>query len=337
MLFVINKVSISFLTLILIGFVSCSTLDYDSGYGTKIVMNSHLSTTANAQVYLTESFDMGVNIDKFYPVQNADVWLYEDELKKAHFNFMGVAKYEANYVPLPDKTYTIKAYAPTLPSALGAVAMPKKPQIRDFNHVYSYNYIDTVFDPMDSIFVPVVIKDTMLSTWVSFKFKDFDELGNYYRLIIRKESILNKNNEEIRTNKVGMWNNHTASPYLNWMYLYGVPMHYYIFSDEENNGAEFTLGFELINSVTERFPIKYYIYFEHLSAQTIDYYRNIGEHYKGYRNVDNDSTMNVDIMKTDFTPNYVPYIMDNPIEGGYGFITTGSGMVDSVIYLKRPD
>ncbi len=121
--------------------------------------------------------------------------------------------------------------------------------------------------------------------------------------------------------------------------FYGLPREYIFLNDDINNGSEFEIKVKLTENKKAEYPIKYLISFEHLSYQTVEYYTDLDNYYSSYSKLAHslDSTMNVDIMKTDDVPNYVPYVSKSYVKGGYGAITAGSGFTDSIIYNTKPE
>jgi len=332
-----NKGLIIFIALyILAMFMACTSTEYDFGRDSKIVLNTFISTAEPPVVYLATSYTVGAEWqhDMHVPLLNAHVNMYEGDVKVADLIPDDLGRYSTKYLPKPNTAYTLIAKAPDLPQARGSVLLPDDVSLYDLTYSNQIVYIDS-FRP--NPYYPgslVHVLDTINTVVVSFKYKDLSAKGNVYKVSLRKIKAIESGNNYYEFNSLipmyGFSVNPKEAAHVLWN-VYICEM--YVF-DSTYNDQEITVNYTIYDDFDEaNLPITYYVYIENLAPDSYDYLSSL-QAYAALKNSYNnakDSAITVDFLKDEFVPNYVPYVIENPINGGYGFVGGASGVKDSIV------
>ncbi len=324
----------SFFLMFVAFFVQCSTTDYDFGREPKIVINSFLSTARSVEVILAQSYNH-MSEEGPVPITNAKVTLYENGQEIAVLYHDKFGRYLSPFIPRANNEYEIVAEAPGFPTASGKVEIPPDVQVKNFRKS------TLSFDRFDTVYMGTTIRvDTIYKLDFSFTYTDFPAKGNVYRIQSRQAIKFGEKGNESEFSVIL----HNYYPSLNpgeVRFMLNPSSYYspvFFISDSLYNGQDIEVETNISLETNQYQSLgKYYLYFECLSQKTYDYYVMLNDYYEKSRYLTNDEDgMSLDYLSSESIINYIPYVEEERISNGFGFIGAASGIVDTVI-IQKPD
>jgi hypothetical protein len=337
-----NKI-IFWLTILPVGFYyNCVNTDYDFGQAPQITMNAFLTNTEPVTIFLTESYFSSSSSDDrlVHIIENAHVILFEDGVEKIVLAYDQLGRYISNYYPLPGKKYKIIATVPGLGEVSSETTLPETITFNSFNSTLEFEYIDTLIPNPEHPNWPLIkYQDTLVYYNINLSFNELPQTGNMYRLSVRKLMSYNVGSGKLYYNKTLQQIGAKVDPKVEqFAFNNFIRFNYYIFYDSLVNNQTISIKTAIYNHDEKiEYPVKYYIYLENLSEQTIGYYNFLSDYFDANWDLSqSDSNSIYTPIKSEFVQNYIPYIFEDNIEGGYGYVCSGSGAIDSIIINERP-
>lgn len=323
-----NKTTLLLLSCILLH--ACSSTDYDYGKDTKPVLNAIVTNCDKPMVQLTQSISIAENNALIYNINDATIHINENQANNTVFshNFGGL--YYSPLIPKQKSTIEISALLSDGNTIKGTAILPQTITWNNFtvNNTLIYQDTTIIFDDT----VKLKFKDTMMYSHINFSFTDLLEKDNHYRIKVKKVIMMN-NNEQSNPFKTLVRNYAPQlSPQLEWA-AETSPKTVFVYTDKGNNGAKIEVNINLTHVFESNEKVKYYVYLENLSTSTIDYYNAYNDFYVSGQALGSDE-MKLNLLDDDDTPTHIPFILENHIEGGYGFIDASAGSMDSVLFSK---